>query len=263
MAHPPQPLRRLHILVEGCLDKAVAEWLAQKAGLEAEAEIAGGWTSVIRQLVDLLPETRTTILGIIDADHEIGRRVKDAVNQLERRAQKRGISTQVVLMTPPGADYLRTVGEEIGIPVLQCPHIHVPVLLLRTTTAGHGEKKNSYLTFWCRNTPCHGTVEDVVQEMLNENYGYQPPEMIPPACGKCPNKYCGKDYAKYEPIVFLAACAKRGGTPVLIPAEHHCGIDVKKTLNQLNLAQTPIATAYIKTITTAASNHTTCPTTPD
>jgi len=218
---------RLRILVEGCLDAALAEWLADTAGVDAEAELAGGWTGVVRQMVGLVVP-RATILGIIDADASVDKRVQEVIKVLERHAERRGLAVETRLKRGP-----------------QPP-------LLEVVLTGQGVRKTSYISFWCSGNPCHGTVEDVLEEMLGEKYSYEPAE-APRACSRCPSSRCSRDYAKYEPVLFLAACAGGGGTPILVPAERHCGINVRTALDMLKLADTRAARLYqqlIRSITT-------------
>ncbi|BES81067.1 hypothetical protein [Pyrodictium abyssi] len=212
-------MARLRILVEGCLDAALAEWLAGKAGVDAEAELAGGWTGVVRQTVGLAA-SRATILGIIDADAGVDKRVQEVIRVLERHAKRRGLAVETRLKRGPQ-----------------------PPPLLEVTVVSQGARRTSYISFWCSGSPCRGTVEDVLGEMLEEKYSYEPAE-APQACSRCPSSRCSRDYAKYEPVLFLAACAGGGGTPVLVPAERHCGIDVRAALDKLDLADTPAARRY-------------------
>ena len=90
-------MKRLHILVEGCLDAALAEWLAERAGVEAEAELAGGWPGVVKQTVEL-SVSRATILGIVDADAGVDKRVREVINVLERLAKRRRLTVETRLM---------------------------------------------------------------------------------------------------------------------------------------------------------------------
>ncbi len=216
-------VEKIYILVEGCLDAALAEWLANKSNIEAKTEVAGGWTGVIKQLVGLAKSSKR-ILGIIDADDNIYNRINDIENMLRRYTRKRGLRLSHYEVTN---------------------NTYPPLLRIEIELIENSEiiRKSNYITFWCNNNPCQGTAEDIIREMLSERYGYNPPG-APQACKACPNSRCINDYVKYEPILFMAACTRGGGTLVFTPVEHHCGIDVKAVLDRLDVASTDIARRY-------------------
>ena len=220
----PKP-RRIHILVEGCLDAVLARWLAWRGArdLEVEVEVAGGWTGVVRQLVGLLASTspRVALVGIVDADEDVESRINHIEELLARYAKRRGLVVRVSRVR-------RTA---------------LPPLLRVELEVGSGVSRAACVSFWCTSNCCRGTVEDVIMEMLEERYSYQPVN-APDACSSCPSERCSRDYTKYAPVLFLAACARRAGTPVLVPSEQHCGIDVRRALESLDLASSGPAQRY-------------------
>ena len=223
---------RLHILVEGCLDAALAQWLTEETGLHGEVELAGGWPGVIRQAAELTINTGSLIIGFIDADNDLETRIKEAAKQLERYLRRKGYRGQI-----------KQLHEQPYPPVLEL-----------TIETGE-ETKTGYIIAWCTGTPCRGTAENILTQMLEERYNYA--RASPPgACSNCPNTRCTRDYTKYEPIIFLAACSGREGTPILVPAEQHCGIDVKQALKQLNLAETSTAKSYKQALRNIAQRRT-------
>lgn len=219
------PTRTYKILVEGCIDKAVAKWLARKARLRLTGDgvtiSSNGKIGVIRQAIalSLQVSVKSGILGVVDADNS----ADDTLVYIEKELSRRSLR------------YRRNVLYEN------------PLLLEYLVDAGSGEPRSLYMLVICRpDKGCEkGAVEDLLYAMLGEAYGC--PSEIGYECeGICKCKHFREKLWKLFIPPLMAACVcKYTVTPV---GDDRCAIPLYSALDALGLAKTRAANRYIEAL---------------
>ncbi len=215
-------MAKLVIVVEGCLDAALASHLARVARVDAEVAVARGKSGVARLVASLSAATATPVIGIVDAD-------EDSLGSLAEAARLAGLGAQRPVLHECGSAGVYTV-----------------------------RRGGVTLAVWCDAwSGCRrGTVEDVVLYALREVYGCGAVVELE-GCGGCPGAAKAERIAsKLLAPLSAAACAGRG-TLVATRYEKYCGVDLEEVFDELGLgARSAVLRCYAELITASSSRGT-------
>lgn len=224
--------RRVRLLVEGCLDAAIATWLLRRAGLAAVPEqVGGGWTGVVRSLIRASLEGLGAPLGLVDADESADKRLEEIKALAKSCCPRLSVGAETVVEPSRGPPLLRLEVKEPS-----------------------GRSGAGFLTLWCRDPwrGCNGgTVEDLLWAMMEEAWGCRPGGACAVCDGeRCPRKGWEMRLQKMLPLAVLVGCA--GGSIVDASSLERrcCGVDVLGVLEDpekgARLAATRAAGAYLR-----------------
>jgi len=194
-------MHRIVIVVEGCLDAALASHLARATRTDAEVVVARGKHGVARLAASLASASPTPVLGLIDAD-------EDAEASLREAAEAANI-----------ADYT--------LRVRRCGPAAIRYL----------EATGFTLVAWCDAwSGCRrGTVEDIVVHALREAYDCAVSLGVE-GCRGCPSRRRFERLASKLLAPLLAAACSGRGTLVATRYEKYCGVDLEEAFEELGLA---------------------------
>ncbi len=201
--------RKLRLFVEGCLDSALASWLARRSGFEPFVErVGGGWTGVVRSVLYASTAPLPVPLGFIDADESARDRLKDIERLARRYASKRGL--------------------KLGLTAVSFSPMAVKLVVEGPNTSRRGL---GFIVLWCRRpwADCDGgSVEDVLWDIVSEVLGCSNKDMKLPACKR--EVPTGKA-EKLLPVYLLGVY----GSGSLVESgytRHCCGVPVEDILRR-------------------------------
>jgi hypothetical protein len=229
-------LSEVLLVVEGCVDKAVAKWLSSVSNLNLTHQpvIAGGWTNVLRRGVALAVETSTPIIVIIDTDENAETKLENSAKIIRRSAEQHGY------------ELLQTNNRRI---LSSKPYL-VKYSIREVDSDG---EKTLYLLLWgdpSRNYEA-GTVEDLLWHMIIEKYGLK--RDLPDFCKECPCVHSRFICDKLSVLVALATCSCKG-TIARVEGEDRCGLPIYNIVSHLGLTDTSAARDYVNVLGMVSRN---------